>query len=299
MNAAMNTNWRNCHRSPTAACMALALLFAGILSRGQQSANPPASEDYTRQLWNTQFLGQRSATAIAARTSGAATAADDALVGVTIWKLRPSQPADDESIRVVASGTGQQWTPVRVGASLPLAEGERVRVSIEAARSGFLYVIDREQYADGTLGDPYLIFPTLRINSGDNSVRGGRVVEIPALSDSPPYLTMRRSRPDQKAEMLTLVVSKQPLPGLKIGRDAAKLDPATVASWVKQWGAKVQRLESKAAPNAVYTKAEKQAGADHTRLLTHDEPLPQTLYKIDAKAGDPLLLDVPLQIVQR
>jgi hypothetical protein len=299
MNTAMNTNWRNCRRRTTAACVALVLLVAGILARGQRSANSPASEDYTRQLWNTQFLDQRPATPAATKTNGAATAADDALVGVTIWKLRPSQPADDQSIRVVASGTSQQWTPVRVGASLPLAEGEHVRISIEAARSGFLYVIDREQYADGTLGDPYLIFPTLRINSGDNSVRGGRVVEIPALADSPPYLTMRRSRPDQKAEMLTLVVSKQPLPGLKIGRDAAKLDPATVAGWVRQWGAKVERLESKAAPNAVYTKAEKQAGADHTRLLTHDEPLPQTLYKIDAKAGDPLLLDVPLQIVQR
>jgi hypothetical protein len=32
-----------------------------------------------------------------------------------------------------------------------LAEGDRLRMSIEAARSGYLYVVDQEQYADGSI----------------------------------------------------------------------------------------------------------------------------------------------------
>ena len=52
----------------------------------------------------------------------------------------------------------------------------------------YLYVIDREQYADGTQGEPYLIFPTTRTRGGDNSVKAGRVMEIPSQDDNPPYL---------------------------------------------------------------------------------------------------------------
>jgi hypothetical protein len=52
-----------------------------------------------------------------------------------------------------------------------------VRLSIEASRRGHLYVIDQEAYADGSLGAPLLIFPTLRIRNGDNAVQ--RRVAIP------------------------------------------------------------------------------------------------------------------------
>jgi hypothetical protein len=32
------------------------------------------------------------------------------------------------------------------------------------------------------------------------------------------------------------------------------------------------------------------------RLLTHEEPLPQTLYRLESNPGDPLLVRVPLRI---
>jgi hypothetical protein len=43
---------------------------------------------------------------------------------------------------------------------------------------GYLYVIDREQYEDGTLGEPVQIFPTTRTRGGDNSVKPGSLIEI-------------------------------------------------------------------------------------------------------------------------
>ncbi|HWP84179.1 MAG TPA: hypothetical protein VNN17_03240 [Terriglobia bacterium] len=116
----------------------------------------PPPEDHTRQLWNTQFLRQRPASkpgsAPPAPPAANPSPANEALVGVTIWRLRPSQPGDDRDIRILSSLSSEQWTPVRLGSRLPLAEGERIRISIEAARTGYLYVIDREQYAGGALG---------------------------------------------------------------------------------------------------------------------------------------------------
>jgi hypothetical protein len=46
-----------------------------------------------------------------------------------------------------------EWTPQRIEADTPLKVGERVRLSIESPRTGYLYVIDREQYADGSYGE--------------------------------------------------------------------------------------------------------------------------------------------------
>jgi len=48
----------------------------------------------------------------------------------------------------------KQWTPERISPDTKLAQGDKLRISVEGARKGYLYVIDREQYADGSLGEP-------------------------------------------------------------------------------------------------------------------------------------------------
>ena len=48
-----------------------------------------------------------------------------------------------------------------------------MRVAIELPQEGFLYVVDRERYRDGTSGDPYLIFPVQNLNHGDNKGEPG------------------------------------------------------------------------------------------------------------------------------
>ena len=102
-------------------------------------------------------------------------------IGVTIWRLQPTS-ANDGSARVLVMEEARptEWTPQRIEADTPLKVGERVRLSIESPRAGYLYVIDREQYADGSYGDAYLIFPTLRTRGGDNEVRPGKLIDIPA-----------------------------------------------------------------------------------------------------------------------
>src|SRR5258708_17993579 len=110
-----------------------------------------------------------------------------------------------------------------------MAEGDRIRISVEAARTGFLSFVDKEQYADGSKGEPYLIFPTTRTRGGDNSVKAGRVIEIPAQDDGPPYFTLKRTRADQVGESVTVLVSPTPIHALTITDKAQRLAVDTFA----------------------------------------------------------------------
>ncbi len=67
--------------------------------------------------------------------------------------------------------------------------------------------MDQEIYADGSKGEPYLIFPTSRTRGGDNSVKAGRVIEIPAQDDTPPYFTLKRTRADHVGENVIVLVT--------------------------------------------------------------------------------------------
>src|SRR5205085_12633483 len=94
-----------------------------------------------------------------------------AQLGLTIWRLRPVRRTD-AGARIIVQEAEQtlEWTPERITADTPLRPGEHIRFNFEAPQAGYLYVIDRERYADGSLGEPFLIFPTTRTRGGDNKV---------------------------------------------------------------------------------------------------------------------------------
>lgn len=224
----------------------------------------------------------------------------DAIIGITVLRLRPAAAADDGEVRLLVhdetTANSVEWTPVRAGLDNPLTDGDRIRLSIETSGTGYLYVVDREQYANGRASDPVLIFPTLRIHFGDNAVAAGRVIEIPAWDDSPPFFHLRRSRPDQLGEILTLLVTKQPLPGLTIGRQPLRLSSEQVQAWETKWGSAAERLELVGGEGKPYSKTERAAGANGSRLLTQSDPLPQSIMRVSSQVGDPFLVQVPLKI---
>ncbi|HLK20317.1 MAG TPA: hypothetical protein VKT81_15280 [Bryobacteraceae bacterium] len=262
--------------------------------------DPPADEHVrTRQLWDTTLLEKRPSAAKAPVKRPAASSVKGALVGVTVWRLRPSKAGEESAQRALIQeeASGQAWTPERVAADSPLAEGQKVRVSAESAQDGYLYIIDRDEYADGTKGAPYLIFPTLRTRGGDNRVGPGMVIEIPAQDDNPPYFKVERSRPDQVNEVLTLLITPKPMDELKIERGRIKLTDSQVAGWEKQWRAKSYRLEDVAHEGKPYTTTEKLAARGEKRLNDKD-PLPQTMYRVDCKPDSPVMLDVQLKIAK-
>src|SRR5262245_62044673 len=135
---------------------------------------------------------------------GAASPATTEEIGITVWRLRPSR-ADDEGGRIlVLDGPKQtQYTPERIEANTPLNIGDRVRITVESPRPGFLYIIDREQYADGSFGEPMMIFPTKQTRSGDNRVMPGKLIDIPAQEDQYSYFTAlpAGARRDQVAKV--------------------------------------------------------------------------------------------------
>jgi hypothetical protein len=264
------------------------------------------SDDTTRKLWDTAFINSASSKSAARRRSRTyrvatpkvpvADVEPDSVVGVTIWRLRPAMAKDSgERIIVHEDAATKQWLPERISPETKLAQGDKLRISVEGARKGYLYVIDRELYADGSLGEPYLIFPTTRTLNGDNHVELGRLTEIPAQSDSPPYFTVKKTRPDHVAEVLSVLVTPTPLEGFAITDKAQKLSDQQVADWEKQWSTGVGFLEMEKTAGQSWTKAERDAGAANTRALTADSPAPQLLfYRAAAKANEPLFVKLQL-----
>ena len=220
-------------------------------------------------------------------------------VGVTIWRLRPGA-ANDGGARVLVQENAQssQWTPQRIEADTPLRVGERVRITIESPSAGYLYVVDREQYADGSLGDAYLIFPTLRTRGGDNRVRPGRLVDIPAQEDTPSYFTLVPSpnRSDQVAEVLTIIVTPEPFEDLPLGNNPIKISKSDVAKWERSWSTQVERFEMVGGAGMSWTESEKEASSSSSaRVLTQEEPPPQTIYRIGSRNKKAFLVTVPLR----
>lgn len=217
------------------------------------------------------------------------------IVGLTLWQLRPSVKSDDQSVRILEREDEREvaWTPVRVDSDTVFSLGDRVRLSFESPRDGYLYVIDRELYADGTSGEPFLIFPTLKDYNGDNKVTAGRVIEIPKTR-----FKLKSDRADYRGERLSFIVTPEPLKEITIGTRMIQLNSAQVNTWEKNWSVVAEKWELEKGKGQIYTKAEKEAGENQARLLTQDDELPQTLFVIATKPGNPFLLNFPMRITK-
>ncbi len=268
-------------------------------------------ESGTRRLWDNEFLKPRIKATGGKPTTPkpryqvvtpkipAKDVSGDSVLGITIWRLRPSTVKDDPALRILKhkkdTSNVASWTPERIPAETPLNAGQRLRLSIEAARTGYLYVINREQYADGSTSDPYLIFPTLSIRGGDNQVTVGRIIDLPAIEDDPNYFTLAPGRPDQVGEIISLIISPHPLADLKIGEHEIVLPRDQVEQWEKLWGTKVGRMELEGGAGKTWTAEEKAASARQAQLLKREGPAPQTLYyRPTAKPDEPLLVSLKL-----
>src|SRR5262245_52000225 len=167
-------------------------LFA-LSALAVQSAQKQEDDDL-RRVWNKKFVEARNKNAMAQsarlsparrrKTRGAENAQTTAaanspaavpsppeslngeLIGVTFWRLTEAQAKVGKSQPGLAvrgsDGRVSQLIAERVAADTPFQPGQRVRIGIEIPRekNGYLYVIDREVYADGTMSEPYLIFPS-------------------------------------------------------------------------------------------------------------------------------------------
>ena len=211
-------------------------------------------------------------------------------LGVTFWRLRPleADETDAPTFPVLINSGTENWTAERVGSATTFQKGDRVRFTVESSRSGFLYIVNREFYADGTTAEADLIFPTLRTRGGDNRVAAGSLIEIPASSDSVPYFTIKPRRADYAGEEIAVIISPVKIPDIEIGLRAQKINREIVGKWLKDWGATVDIYDAEDGEGVAYTTNEAQAAGVQSRALTQEEPLPQTIYRVQARADAPL-----------
>ena len=219
-------------------------------------------------------------------------------IGVTIWRFRPSQPADQTKELVEVEGRQTEWTPERVEEGTRFAVGQQVRLSIEAlSRSGYLYVIDREEYSDGTLGDPILIFPKKK-SAAANYVKAGRLVYIPSAMGRFMIEPSKTLKP-HVAELLTVIVSPTPLlTEDQLGEKRTLLDRTLVEGWQKRWDATASKFEMAEGAGQIMTPIEQAAAHENSALLTQNDPAPQTVFQLAVKPTDPLWITVPLRFVR-
>jgi hypothetical protein len=240
----------------------------------------------------------RYASSSGSRTTPTSSAASSPMeqLGLTLWRLRPAKVNDTGARMLVREqGKSSELIPERVEADTALREADRIRLTIESPREGYLYVIDRDLYADDKMGDALLIFPSHGIRGGDNQVRAGKLIDIPAQEDNPNYFIARPGRGDQVGEVLTIIVTTTPL-NLKIGDQPLPVSASELAKWEKTWGSESERFEMKDGAGQTWTKEEQEAAAAKgTRQLTRDEPAPQTIYRVASKNNASFLVNVQLR----
>ena len=285
-------------------CLAALVALAAVPAAPAQG---PAAEDLRGANYVYPRPRARTSARKAARTPQkyrrkgeqlAGAGSSDARIGVTFWRARPDAGAPVAATRdiVQASGESKAWSLVRLGGEPELELGAQFRVGIETLRPGFLYVVNRPLRSDGTAGAPHLIFPTRRIRGGDNRMRAGRMVMLPAPPDEPPFET-RDARGDLAAEELLVIVSPVPLP-VETREDRYELDAALVDAWLARWSSRAETYELVGGAGAGYTPAEKAAATRPDRLLTGSDPLPQVVHRVAAKPGDPALLRLTLRVAR-
>jgi hypothetical protein len=268
-----------------------------------------SSESGERGIWAEKLLGAREEVAVpktAEKTNQPKKlrprpAPTEAFLGFTLWQLRSPEVSDEVGARLFEHGPDEdrEWIPIRLSGNSMLEEGQRVRFGVETTRAGYLYIVNRELYAGGQAGRPYLIFPTSNLHNGNNRVQAGRVVELPGLNDRYPYFTVRRLRNGlvRTAEELTFLVTPEPLPNLVIGPTRQAISPEQFDSWKRLCRKPEGPLERASTQGTKYTQREKEAAGADTPVLTNDDPAPQTLYRVTVGLNEPmgLTLVVPIK----
>ncbi len=218
-------------------------------------------------------------------------------VGFTVWKLRKKLPNEETAtLSVVEKGLQVEYVPERIESNETLRLGDKVRLTVESPRDGFLYVVDFEQYTDGTFGSPTLIFPTQRTRGGNNRVSAGVLIDIPAQDDDVPFFIINSKNPLYAGELLNVIISEKAISGIATPPRAVALESRQIGEWVDEWGLEAEVFEQDGGKGAAWSSAEKDAGQVGGRSLTQEDPTPQTVYKVRAVKNLPILVNLPLTV---
>jgi hypothetical protein len=260
---------------------------SGAPSGGQTT---PARKPRVYRPVSKAIAGTKAPKPVSPRLSKPSTVETNiAQLGITIWRLRPAQSSDGGTRQLIREkGATSEWIPERIESETLLRAGDRVRISIESPRDGYIYVVDRDEFADNRNGEINLIFP---LAGEDNHVYAGRLIDIPS-----PEGSMKASpAPNQSGEVLSIIVTNKPL-SLPLTNDVLPISRAQLQEWEKIWGGAAEIWEMEGGAGQAWTPQEKQAAATTgTRQLTRDDPPPQTIYRVSTSDNKAMLVNVRLR----
>lgn len=267
----------------------------------------PKAKHFKYKYVRTATNGNKKATPKAAAAKTKITA-----VGVTMWRLRP--PRGNESGQFLPvideQKTRQMWLAERVGIDTTFSAGDKIRFAIESSQVGYLYVFDRETFADGTLGQPYLIFPESPLD--DNSVAPGVIVDIPDQRDDVPYFNISSKNTGYSGELMTIIISPEPIANFNTDREGklANSDDLTTL----EFGMEAELFSRDDSDDKMFSKAEADAACGSkarqyeksrtvgkpcgvkTRQLTRDEPFPQSIFQVKSLTNQPAAVFIKLAV---
>ena len=192
----------------------------------------------------------------------------------------------------VSDGRSTKETAQRVEADHQFHEGDLLRLSIESPWTGYLYVIDRDWFTDGSSGETNLIFP---VRGENNRMKAGKLIDIPAEHDAP---FKAKPKSNQAGEMLTIIITSKPL-SLPLSKEYLPVSTAQLTEWERLWSGMTERFEMNGGAGETRTIEEQQAALPTgIRQLTRDDPAPQTIYLLKPRSSDGLLFNLLLSYVK-
>ena len=213
-----------------------------------------------------------------------------ASIGFTVWKRKPMNLNNTKGIAENRAGAAQISVPEyeRVNSETPLAVGENIQITIESlTHKGFLYIIDREKYADGTYSTPKIIYP---LRGRGNYVNPGILKSTGVFDIVAPALNKQ-----QVEEVFTVIISPNALvPAERLLGGIIEFEPSKFNEWANKWNAEVEVIEQETGAGEIMTDEETK-GIQENRQLTQDDPAPLTVYRSYINRGDAILMNFHLK----
>lgn len=244
-------------------------------------------------------------------------------VGVTLWRVHRATEAErkdpgvrKERMRLSRQEPDAEVVVERISDNTPITKQDFIQIGIEylpyrhttgrylSERICYLYVVNREQFPDGSLKNARLIFPTSVTYDGDNRLMAGRTVMLPDPR-RPFRITSSTSGQAQAYETYTIIISPAPLDAelpRELSAQAMDLSPELPAKWERQWGAGEARadlrggLSAKRTAREIVSSGDPSAGergtVDSEADLTQDDPLPQIVFRKVVRPGTPMMVTI-------
>ena len=136
----------------------------------------------------------------------------------------------------------------------------------------------------------------MRTRGGENRVGAGSLVDVPASTDSVPYFTIKPKRADYAGEEIVVLITKEKMP-FETRMKPIALDSAQLLRWSNDWGTTVDIYDAEDGEGIPMTNTEMVTAQTSGRSLEQEEPLPQTIYKVQISGEMPLFVPFRMSAV--